>query len=848
MSWIVKETGFDPERTATNGSKFMIGNGRYGYRGTLEEFGKKELAAVIPAGLYDQAAGRWREPVNLPNGLHTRIYADGVLLSVQEGNSVLEHSQQLDLKAAVHGRRTVFAAAGGSRVTFEAQRFASAKRLDLLAAKCSLTAEEDCEIVIVTGIDGDVWDINGPHLEDWAVKETAGCLVVTARTQELGVGVAVAETAVFDFEHRQEIEPAAGGAGSASSSIFRRISFTCRAGETYSWTKYVSLHHELERAGGVEPAGGVWANGETRQNGQIRPIRQEAQDQPEVLTPGEAAMQSSLQAARDGYNRLLEEHAACWNREWERVDVKIEGDEEAQFGLRYSLYQLLIIAPGDSERVSIPARGLSGQVYKGAVFWDTEMFMLPFFLLTRPEVARNLMMYRVHTLPGAKRKAAEYGFQGAFYAWESQDSGDDACTLFNVNDVFTGRPMRTYFRDKQVHISADVVHGIWQYYLHTGDDRLLMEGGAEVIWEVARFYYSYAYYNVYRERFEILDVTGPDEYHERVNNNAFTNRLVKKALSIALQTEELLSKRNPELHAAVTGGADAAITVEKIRELHDGLYVPEPDAETSVIEQFDGYFKLEDVSLADLKKRVLHPSEYWGGGNGLATTTQIIKQADVVLMLHLFKEEFSQTVKKANWDYYEPRTEHGSSLSPCVYALVAADTGSPDWAYPYFMRTATIDLTGDSKQYVGDLYIGGTHPAANGGAWMAAVQGFAGIHVEPGLLQIRPSLPSGWKAIEFTLNVQGQSLRVHVSAGEVKLRSLSASAPEPAQKGQAGQEPEATAASVEYEAAGGLLPAIPGAASALTVSVFGQRHELPAGGSELVVAVKAAAGAPPLLA
>lgn len=191
---------------------------------------------------------------------------------------------------------------------------------------------------------------------------------------------------------------------------------------------------------------------------------------------GEAALKYSREAAALGYEALLKEHAENWERKWERSDVVIHGDEEAQAALRYSLYQLHIISPGHSEKLSIPARGLSGQVYKGAVFWDTEMFMLPFYLHTQPEIARNLLMYRVHTLDGARRKAAEYGYEGAFYAWESQETGDDACTLFNVNDVFTGRPLRTYFRDKQVHISADVAYGIWQYYLFTGDGSLLLEG------------------------------------------------------------------------------------------------------------------------------------------------------------------------------------------------------------------------------------------------------------------------------------------------------------------------------------------------------------------------------------
>ncbi|MNC08912.1 Nigerose phosphorylase [compost metagenome] len=186
-----------------------------------------------------------------------------------------------------------------------------------------------------------------------------------------------------------------------------------------------------------------------------------------------------------------------------------------------------------------------------------------------------------------------------------------------------------------------------------------------------------------------------------------------------------------------------------------------------MIEQFDRYFKLEDVTLPELKSRVINKNEYWGGGNGLATTTRILKQADVVLMLNLFKSAFPKEVKQANWKFYEPRTEHGSSLSPCIYALVAADIGSPDWGYPYFMRTATVDLTGESKQYVGDLYIGGTHPAANGGAWMAAVLGFAGVQFDGQTIWLKPALPEHWQSIELPVTLRGDHYRLRVSRDEV---------------------------------------------------------------------------------
>lgn len=721
MSWTVAEHGFDKSKVTTNGNKYMTGNGYMGYRGTLEEFTKEQLTAVTLAGLYDKSGEQWREPVNAPNGLFTKLSCNGQPLGVLEADP-LSHCQELDFRNAVHRRETEYGFHGG-KLTFTAERFVSMDQLHLQAGRLTLHSTADCRLYIETGIDGEVWDINGPHLTERKEQFKAGTALSTAITGELKLPVAVAERAAFTFDVQE----------TAGEGTMRVISFDAKAGETYEWFKYVAVYTGLDNAG----------------------------------DPAAAAEQEVLTAEKAGYEELLKAHCAIWEERWSRCDCRIEGDEAAQFALRYSIYQLLIIAPAESEKVSIPARGLSGQVYKGAVFWDTEMFMLPFFLHSDPRIARNLMMYRIHTLDGARRKAAEYGFLGAFYAWESQDSGDDACTLFNVNDVFTGRPMRTYFRDKQVHISADVVHGIWQYVTFTGDDSLLVDGGAEVIWECARFFYSYAYYNPVKKRYEILDVTGPDEYHERVNNNAFTNALVKKTLEIALRVVQLLQDKYPGHYPGLAALFADGPFVAEFNEMLEHFYVPQPDPENLVIEQFDRYFKLVEVTLSELKSRVINKNEYWGGGSGLATTTTILKQADVVLMLNLFKASFSKEVKQANWEFYEPRTEHGSSLSPCIYALVAADIGSPDWGYPYFMRTATVDLTGESKQYVGDLYIGGTHPAANGGAWMAAVLGFAGVQFDGEVLRLNPALPGPWQSVELPVILRGGLFRLRISRNEV---------------------------------------------------------------------------------
>lgn len=669
--WEFRINELVPEHVALNGNRFMLGNGYMGVRGTLEEASKDDLAGVLLNGVYDQAPGKWREPVNAPNGLFTTVEGAGKIVS---------HEQVLDLRFGHMSRQTVY-----DNTVVNSSRFVSMDDMHLICLRYSASGE----LPIRTGIDSDVWDINGPHFQCLDQSETE----VVVKTNELGITVAVC-TAVEWLDER-------------------------------TFHKFISIYTSLDCA-----------------------------------DPVAAARESCACARATGFAGLSEAHDARWSEIWKKCDVLIEGDDEAQFALRYSLYQLQLAAPRHSDRVSIPARALSGQVYKGAVFWDTEMFMTPVFSLTDPAVARNLIMYRFHTLDGAREKATEYGYRGAFYAWEGQERGNDACTHFNVTDVFTGRPMRTYFRDKQIHISADIVYAVWQYVDQTGDFSVLVDGAAEVIAECARFFYSYAYFKKDHNRFELLDVTGPDEYHERVNNNAYTNRMVKCTMDTALHVLDLLEQRAPGAFQALEQKIGFMKELDDWKEMAERLWIPEPDPESGIVPQFDGYHKLEDCSLAEVKERVLDPNEYLGGGNGLATTTKILKQADVVLMMNLFRSDYDQETIRANWEYYEPRTEHGSSLSACAYAMVAAGIGNPDWAYDYFMKTATVDLTGKSKQYVGPLYIGGTHPAANGGAWLSTVLGFAGLQMSDKGIELNPNLPSHWTSLAFPVMWRGKQYRI----------------------------------------------------------------------------------------
>lgn len=721
----IKDDGFSSEKIADFGNKYFTGNGFMGIRGTLEEYTKEQMAAVNLSGVYDQHGTAWREPLNAPNPFYACVHIEGFSYALPRVTPA-SHEQRLDISSGLQSRKTVWNTPSGT-LTVQAERFSSMADYHLLCMRYSVQTDCDAEICITTGIDADVWDINGPHYQSVKTDCAGSIARVLAVAGECETKVAVAQMVRCDFK------------GDESSSVttlqaIRKYTVHAKAGETYSVSVFSGIYTSKD-----------------------------------CDNPLKAAAHTAQTAQALGYRVTKQVHAEKWAQLWSHSRVLVEGDDEAQRALDYSIYHLHCIAPRYSKSMSIPARGLSGQTYKGAIFWDTEMFMLNFFLATEPEVAKTLLRYRIDTLDGAREKAKAYGFKGAFYAWESQEGGRDACSDYNVTDVFTGRPLRTYFRDKQVHISAAVVFAVMKYLNFTGDRTLLAEGGAEVILECARFYRSLLVRKADSEYYEIRDVLGPDEYHERVNNNAYTNRMAKFVFQAAEQVLEILRQNFPDVYHSLESKFDLGTESAKCSDSAQYLYIPQPDAECGIIEQFSGYFRLEDATPDTVRARLLHPKEYWGGADGVAAHTQVIKQADVVTMLSLFRDAYPKEILKQNWNYYEPRTEHGSSLSACMYALLACRFGEPELAYPFFLKSARADLDGGGKQWAGSVYIGGTHPAAAGGAWMTAVEGFGGMTVKNKSLLCTPCLPKGWKRLQFTVRVCDSLYAVDITPQDCKI-------------------------------------------------------------------------------
>jgi kojibiose phosphorylase len=458
------------------------------------------------------------------------------------------------------------------------------------------------------------------------------------------------------------------------------------------------------------------------------------------------------QGQRVGVTALLARHRKAWRRRWRDADVVVEGDPHAQRALRFALYHLISAGDPESDLASIGARGLSGSGYRGHVFWDTDVFMIPFFVYTHPATARALLAYRYRTLPAARARAERVRCRGALFAWESADTGEDCTPPQNVAP--DGRLIPVFTGEQAHHISADVAWAVSEYWRATGDDDFLLEMGAEIILETARFWSSRARKG--RDgHFHIARVVGPDEYHEGVRDNAFTNVTARWNLERALELAAILEDLHPMEWNALRKRLGLARSELHRWQLVADRLVDSFNPETLLYEQFAGFFGLEDVVSSDVAPRPFAGEVVFGWSR--MRRAQIIKQADVVMLVHMLRDEIATEVAAANYRYYEPRTTHGSSLSPAIHAAVAARVGLLEDALAYFRMAAAIDLSGNGRSAEG------IHMATAGGLWQAAVTGFGGIAHDRDLLALDPRLPPGWQRLSFPIQSRGTSVSIEVS-------------------------------------------------------------------------------------
>ena len=471
--------------------------------------------------------------------------------------------------------------------------------------------------------------------------------------------------------------------------------------------------------------------------------------------PAPSARDALERSRSMGWRAVLAAHETAWDERWAASDVVIDGDDEIQRAVRFAIYHLTSAANPEDERVSVGARALTGDAYLGHVFWDTEIYLLPFYIAAWPEAARAMLMYRFHTLQGARAKAAKSGWKGALYAWESADTGHEVTPEQVVAP--DGKVVEILCGKLEQHISADVAYAVWQYWRATGDDDFFLSAGAQIVLETARFWASRAVPEADGKR-HIRHVIGPDEYHEDVDDNAFTNVMARWNIARGIEAVELLHGRWPERARMLRsklglGDDELADWRDAIDRIVTGL-----DPETGLYEGFAGFHALEPLDLASLAPRTAPIDVLIGRERTQAS--QVVKQADVVALMALLPEEFPGDMAEANFRHYEPRCGHGSSLSPAMHAMVAARLGDTEMALQYLHRIVEFDPD--------PTVAGGVRIAGLGGIWQSVVMGFGGLDLNGDVLRIDPHLPAQWRSLSFRVCWRGQSVSIRISGEGVE--------------------------------------------------------------------------------
>jgi trehalose/maltose hydrolase-like predicted phosphorylase len=697
--WSLTIPAFDAARERTDETLLTLGNGALGMRGALAIPASVSTPLNLVAGLFADADDPQHLPVlaSAPDWSRLRVSIDGAPLTVDNGATV---TRTLDLRRSLLVTEWGWQPKDGQAITLRTLRGVSLANRALTWQIGRLDVTQPAAITLETWLE---------PLDPLLRPQREGVFLQTWRTAGGRHTLAAASTALLDVPDRL-IAPV-----TTERQAYRRWEWQAQPDQPAMFYRLAAFLRD-------DPSPGT----------------------------GAGVLDVIYRARRVDPAMLFEAHVRAWEDRWQVSDVMLSGDESVQAALRFALFELNSAANPDDPHVSIGARALTGPGYHGHVFWDTEIYLLPYYTLTWPAAAQAMLRYRYLTLPAARAKAQQMGYRGALYAWESADTGAEA-TPESVVDP-TGQVIPVYSGRDEQHISADIAYAVWQYWTATEDSNFFLDAGAEIILETARFWASRGTLED-DGRYHIRHVIGPDEYHENVDDNAYTNNMARWNLERGLEVAALLAELWPDrwhaLRAQLALNDDELALWRAVAErLFTGL-----DAATGVYAQFAGYDQREPIDLTQYADRT-QPMDVVLGHERVQQT-QVIKQADVVMLLALLWDQIDPAVCEASFRYYEPRTSHGSSLSPSIYALVAARLGDNDTAVRYLRHAIEID----NADRNGNEAMG-VHIATQGGLWQAVILGFAGVQIRDDGLHIDPHLPEAWTNLQFSLHWRGRQLAV----------------------------------------------------------------------------------------
>jgi kojibiose phosphorylase len=731
--WLIEENKFDKDKINFYETIFTVGNGYLGTRGSLEEGHEAAWPGTYINGVFDHYDSFVVDMVNAPSWPSLSIWVDGKKLSIHNCE-LLEYERKLDIRKGVLYRLTRFKDPEGKITRYESFRYASLADRHFFEVNGKVTPENyDGTIEVCSEIDGDVLNLDLTP----AYKEKPSFVAemkwlkwsksrhLKARSTEILKDVTYLEMETLDRPHH--IGYASSLKVSVPHQLFshtdynktsQRARFETKKGETVSFHKLTSIYTSRD----VE-------------KGKLKT----------------SCIDTLKVNSEKNFTKRFQNHAEAWAQKWEDCDIVIDGDDAINNAVRFNIYHLLITANEFDPKANVGAKSLSGEGYRGHIFWDTEIFLLPFYTFTQPNTAEALLLYRYHTKEGAREYAREGNHNGIRYPWESADTGHEVTPEWTADGT-----VRIWTGERELHITAMVVYAMLTYHEATGNIDFVVNYGAEILFETTRFWKSRLEYNKKEDRYELTNVEGPDEFHHLVNNSVYTNWTTKWSMLKAVEYYRKLQKEHPEkIESLLKRLALDEKEVKEWKTVAEKIYIPyEP--EKKLIEEFEGYFDLEEIPITkwDENNMPVYPPGY---NHDNCDTTTLIKQPDVVMLMYILPDEFDEEVKKVNYEYYEARTMHKSSLSPSVHTIMGIETNNHEKALQYFERAAYVDLI-DNQGNTGD----GIHIASAGGTWQAAVNGFGGLRVKNGRLTFKPWLPQKWKGLHFKVKWQGTDLKVSV--------------------------------------------------------------------------------------
>ena len=736
-NWIVEEANFESKLQGKCEAIFCQGNGYMGIRCATDESYTGQTRDTFIAGTFNKFD--YNEVTELPNAADVtaaEIWIDGDLFSLDKG-TFSNYSRILNLKNGEVYRSFEWINAHGKSFAFAFKKFISLADLHTIVIHVAIKPLTQAAVIeIQSGINGQMSNSGAQHFHEGEKrifdKQHLQMLQQTTHSKIVFVHNATHQVLLESTEIASRF-------AMDRRKVFMIYKAETPVSQTFSCTKVANFYTTRDQV-------------------------HEALSLDELRSFSVDALKVSL---HKGYDSLLAESTNEWAKFWNRTDITVKSKNQFdQLAVRFAMYHLRVMTPAHDSRMGIGAKGLSGEGYKGHSFWDTEIFMLPYFSYTFPEIGRSLMEYRYKTLVGAHKKAQENGYKGAMYPWESAWADDGEVTpVWGAADIITGKSTKIWSGFIEQHITSDVSFGVWQYYQITGDEDFMEKYGYEILIDTGIFWASRLEWNEENQQFHINEVIGPDEYKEHVNNDAFTNWTAHWCIENAIEYYEKLKAEKPILFAQLNKKLNLEAEIPVMQARLKQLYLPQPNAE-NVIPQDDTYLSKQIVDLTKYKNQTHVGSMFLDYSLDQVNEMQVSKQASVVMLMYLLEHKFSKEVKLANFNYYEPKTLHDSSLSLSTHAVLANDLGDSVLAYDLFRRASEIDLGPNMK--TSDH---GVHGASLGGIWQIMVCGFGGVRMVGGQLRISPNLPKDIEEINFNINWKGSTLNVTVTQHQLSIKN-----------------------------------------------------------------------------